>query len=163
MDEQNTTDTPKKSNTTKMAVIAVVVVLLVIVSVIGFQAMNGKKAITDTATQESTTTTNETAVNASPYKNGTYTQTGEYVSPGGPETLEVTVTLTNGKITDSTVVPQAFRPTSKEKQADFTAHYKPMVIGKSIDEVMLTKVSGSSLSPKGFNDALEKIKVEAKS
>ena len=36
------------------------------------------------------------------------------------------------------------------------------VIGKDIDEVNLTKVSSSSLTPKGFMDALKQIEVEAK-
>ena len=38
-----------------------------------------------------------------------------------------------------------------------------MVVGKNIDEVAITKVAGSSLTPKGFTDALEKIKADAKS
>lgn len=100
---------------------------------------------------------------SSMYKDGTYEMVGNYVSPGGPETVGVTVTLANDVITDTTIEVQATRPTSKEKQEDFAANYKPMVIGKNIDEVVLTKVSGSSLTPKGFNDALEKIKAEAKS
>jgi hypothetical protein len=38
-----------------------------------------------------------------------------------------------------------------------------MVVGKNISELQLTKVSGSSLTPQGFMDALEKIKAEAQS
>lgn len=113
---------------------------------------------------------NETPINkqqmmneSSMYQDGTYEMIGEYVSPGGPETVGVTVTLANGIITDANVEVLATRPASVDKQTDFAANYKPMVIGKNIDEVMLTKVSGSSLTPKGFNDAIEKIKAEAKS
>lgn len=162
MDEQNTQTTPK-SSTAKIAVIVVVIVLLIIVSIVGFQMIssnNQTKMVNNTQIKsDAMMMSNENSM----YKDGTYEMIGDYVSPGGPETIEVTVTLTEGKITDATVVPQATRPISKIKQADFAANYKPMVIGKSIDEVMLTKVSGSSLTPKGFNDALEKIKVEAKS
>lgn len=43
----------------------------------------------------------------------------------------------------------------------FAQNYKPLVIGKNIDEVQLGKVSGSSLTPMGFNDALAKIKTQA--
>jgi len=35
------------------------------------------------------------------------------------------------------------------------------VIGKSIDDIRLDKMAGSSLTTKGFNAALEKIKIEA--
>lgn len=53
-------------------------------------------------------------------------------------------------------------PNSKRFQGEFADGYKAQVIGKPIAEVFLTKVSGSSLTPKGFNDAVEKIKSEAK-
>lgn len=164
--EEQTQTTPKKGNTAKLAIIAVVVVLLIVISVIGFNTMNSKKT-TEDVTTNGTPNTNEAngteTPNTSAYKNGTYTQVGEYVSPGGPETVSVTLTFTDGVISDAVVTPQAVRPISKEKQADFTANFKPFVIGKNIDEVMLTKVSGSSLTPKGFNDALDKIKAEAQS
>ena len=39
---------------------------------------------------------------------------------------------------------------------------KTLVVGKKITDVKLDKVSGSSLTPKGFNDALEQIKTLAK-
>ena len=64
-------------------------------------------------------------------------------------------------ITGSEVEVKATRPISKTRQTDFAANYKSFVEGKNIDEVSLTKVSGSSLSPKGFNDAVEQIKEQA--
>lgn len=96
------------------------------------------------------------------YKNGTYNTEGNYVSPGGPESIDVTVTLTDGIITDANVVSNAQRPMSKKMQEQFISGYKAQVIGKNIDEIELTKVSGSSLTPKGFNEALEEIKIQAK-
>jgi hypothetical protein len=103
-----------------------------------------------------------TSMMVADYKNGTYKATGNYVSPGGPETVGVTLTLAQNIITDVTFEPQAERPISQKMQEDFAAHYKSEVVGKSIDEIALGKVSGSSLTPKGFNDAISKIKVEAK-
>jgi hypothetical protein len=46
-------------------------------------------------------------------------------------------------------------------QTDFAANYKTQVIGKKIEGLELSKISGSSLTPKGFNDALEKIRSQA--
>ena len=97
------------------------------------------------------------------YRDGTYEAVGNYVSPGGSEELGVKVTLKNDVITDSSVTPHATRPNSVTFQGIFTENYKSFVIGKNIDEVHLTKVSGSSLAPGGFNDALDKIKSQAKS
>ncbi len=96
------------------------------------------------------------------YKDGAYSATGEYISPGGPEEVKLTLTLKDGTITDSVFTAQSERPISQKFQKEFSAGYKEYVIGKKIDEVQITKVSGSSLTPKGFNDALAKIKAEAK-
>lgn len=97
------------------------------------------------------------------YVDGTYEATGEYISPGGREHLSVSLSLEEGIITDIEVKPQAKLPISAQMQADFAANYKPMVQGKNIDEVRLSKVSGSSLTSGGFNDALDKIKSQARS
>ncbi len=96
------------------------------------------------------------------YKDGTYSATGNYFSPGGAEEIKIEVTLKGDVIVDAKAEPQAFRPNSIKFQGIFTANFKPLVVGKKISEVQLTKVSGSSLTPKGFNDALAKIKVQAK-
>lgn len=97
------------------------------------------------------------------YKNGSYTVTGKYISPAGPETIKVTLTLTDGVVTASTVVAQADIQGSQEFQEKFINNYKQYVVGKKIDTLQLGKVAGSSLTPKGFNDAVEQIKAQAKS
>jgi hypothetical protein len=35
-------------------------------------------------------------------------------------------------------------------------------VGKNINDLKLTKIAGSSLTPMGFNDAVAKIKMKAK-
>ncbi len=104
-------------------------------------------------------TPRETAVN---YKDGVYDAIGNYTSPGGAEEIGLTITLKDNIIVDSGFEVKATRPTSKQLQGVFSENYKQYVIGKNINEVNLTKVSSSSLTPKGFNDALNKIKIEAK-
>lgn len=64
-------------------------------------------------------------------------------------------------VTDATAQPQAEQPISKKMQQVFSQNFKGMVVGKNINEVTLDKVSGSSLTPKGFNDAVEQIKTQA--
>jgi hypothetical protein len=108
------------------------------------------------------TATVHKVVTGSVYKDGTYTAVGEYKSPAGAEEIGVTVTLKNDIIVDVTVEPKATVAISKRMQADFAANYKTLVVGKNIAEVKLTKVSGSSLTPAGFNDALVKIMAQAK-
>lgn len=114
------------------------------------------------ATDTTTGTTTDHATH-SEYKDGTYTAVGNYISPGGAETIGITLTLADGIITDASAEVQATIPFSVNMQNAFASGFKSIIIGKSLDEVSLDKVSGSSLTPIGFNDAVEKIKVEAQS
>ncbi len=87
---------------------------------------------------------------------------GNYVSPAGTEEVTVSVTIADDKVSMAEFIGHATHPTSKKRQADFNAGFKDFVVGKPIDQVSLTVVNGSSLAPKGFMDALSKIKAEAK-
>jgi hypothetical protein len=98
---------------------------------------------------------------ASTYKDGTYTVIGKYTSPAGPETIGVTVTLASDVIVDASVEKHATHDISVKMQDQFIAGFKEQVVSKDIDEVNVGKVAGSSLTPKGFNDALAQIKVQA--
>jgi hypothetical protein len=170
MDEQTG---PAKSNTKMMAIGIIALIIIAAIGVGVYQGTSKQPAnqvgrvVPTTMTQPTTTTAGQpspsASVSASAYKDGSYSVTGDYISPGGAEELGVTLTLKNGVITDSVVEPKATRPNSVRFQGIFAENYKPLVIGKNINDVQLAKVSGSSLAPKGFNDAVEKIKAEAKS
>ena len=99
---------------------------------------------------------------ASNYKNGTYTATGSYDSPAGMESINVSITLNNGIVTASSVTNMAGDRTSSRYQTRFIGGYQPYVVGKSIDSIKLGVISGSSLTPIGFNNALATIKAKAK-
>jgi uncharacterized protein with FMN-binding domain len=118
--------------------------------------------ITSAPTAAAPITGTEAASANSSYKDGEYHATGHYVSPGGPRDVDVTLTLKDGVITDAAFQGHATDPNSKHFQGEFKANFQPMVVGKNIDDVELTKVAGSSLSPKGFMDAVSQIKNEAK-
>lgn len=95
------------------------------------------------------------------YKDGTYSATGHYVSPGGPQQVGVTVTLSNGVINALQLDTSKTKGTSKEYQGKFTGGVDAIVVGKNIDDLDVHKVSGSSLTSIGFNDAIAQIKTEA--
>jgi uncharacterized protein with FMN-binding domain len=118
----------------------------------------------DTSEKTSTDSTAPKATeetNASGFKNGKYTASAQYRTPGGSEAVTVTVTLADGIVTDSAVKADANEDDSKEYQDMFKSDYKQFVTGKKITDIKLSKVSGSSLTSEGFNAALEKIKEEA--
>lgn len=100
-------------------------------------------------------------VATSPYKDGTYATTGSYDSPAGMERIGVSITLSNGVVQNATVTNEATDRTSSRYQNMFISGYQQYVVGKSIPNLSLGRVSGSSLTPIGFNQAVAKIKSQA--
>ena len=172
MEETTPTTEVAKGGMSKTLIVVVLIVILVLAG--GAYELTKSKSTTpaETAataeTSTPTTASEQVAPSAmeqktvSAYKDGVYTVDGQYVSPGGQEEIGVSLTLKDGMITDAVVTPKATRPISVKMQGVFSENYKPLVVGKSIDEVTLDVVSGSSLTPKGFNDAVTKIKEQAK-
>jgi len=95
------------------------------------------------------------------FTDGTYEASGSYQAPSGTESVDVTVTLEGGVITDVVVVGTATDPEAKVHQGEFIDGIAGEVVGKPIDEIQVSKVSGSSLTSGGFNKAIEEIKAEA--
>ncbi len=93
------------------------------------------------------------------YTDGVYTATGQY--GGQPSFITVTVTLKDGLIAAVQVRPHATVPRSLELQRAFAAAVPTVVIGKPIDQVRVGKLAGSSGTPRGFNDAIRKIRQQA--
>ncbi len=118
----------------------------------------------DTTTSQSTPTTSDsstTAETTGTYKDGIYSADGSYRSPGGTETVGVTVTLKDNAITAVNIETHG-TGNSAEYQSMFKDGVGALTVGKNIDEVKLSRVSGSSLTSTGFNNALETIKSDAK-
>ena len=95
------------------------------------------------------------------YTDGTYSATGDYVSPAGPSQVTVDITIEDDSVTAVTVTPLATDPTSKGFQTQFASGIADVVVGRDIDTLDVSRVGGSSLTSGGFNDAVEKIKAEA--
>lgn len=73
----------------------------------------------------------------------------------------MTVTLSNSVITAVSVDTSQTKGPSLEYQGKFAGGISDVVVGKNIDEIEVDKVSGSSLTSGGFNDAIAQIKEEA--
>ena len=95
------------------------------------------------------------------YKDGTYEAIGNYTSPAQKEEVAISLTLKDGQVTEATFEGKGVNEISKKMQGKFNEGFSEEVVGKSLDEIALTVVNGSSLTPKGFMEAVEKIKVEA--
>lgn len=121
------------------------------------EATTSSQSSSDSSSQN----TESASTDVSSYKDGTYSATGSYVSPGGRESIELTVTIKDGVITSTELVQNAEDRDAKQYQAAFAGGYKDLVVGKKVDEVKLSRVAGSSLTSNGFNDALNQIKEDA--
>ena len=156
--------------------VGIVIGIIVVVAIVLVTILSSKKApavapATDQTSSDTTTTsqlppadttTTTTTTSASVYKDGTYSATGSYQSPGGQDQIAVTLTLKNDIITDVTATPEPGDHTSARYQNMFISGYKQYVVGQNIASVHLTKVSGSSLTPAGFDNALAQIEAQAK-
>ncbi|MET0481225.1 MAG: FMN-binding protein [Mycetocola sp.] len=95
------------------------------------------------------------------YQDGEYTAVGSYVSPGGPESVTVTLTLQDNTVTALEVTGSGGTPNAKKFQGEFIDGIDEVVVGRNIDELNVSKVSGSSLTSGGFNEALDQIRDDA--
>lgn len=139
----------------------------IIVAGFGFWKMKGGEPALQpvdftTSTPPITPDVTSSSTTSHVYKDGTYTATGTYSSPAGTEHVEITLTIQNDTVATGSFVGKAQNPTSKKMQALFSEGFNSYVVGKKVDDITLKAVNGSSLTPKGFMDALTQIKVEAK-
>ena len=149
----------------------IVIVLVGIVASVAVAVKNNQDAMqSDTQTtqssQQSTSNQNESSVESadtSTYEDGTYSATGSYISPGGMESIDLTVTIENGIITATELGQNASDGDARQYQAAFASGYSELIVGKDVDEVSLSRVAGSSLTSNGFNNALDQIKDDAQS
>lgn len=123
-------------------------------------ALAGCTATADVEADPGTTGT-DSGTATGDYVDGTYTESGEYQAPSGTESVEVTLTLADGIITAVEVVGDATDPQARLHQGEFISGIGAVVQGKSIDEIRVDKVGGSSLTSGGFNRAVEAIKADA--
>ena len=116
-----------------------------------------------TSESSSTSTAQTTAASTGKYADGTYTASGSYQTPETVETISVTLTLDNDVITEVNVIGDPQARETQQYQGQFIGGISDVVVGKDIDEISVSRVAGSSLTSKGFNSAVDKIKSEASS
>jgi len=99
-------------------------------------------------------------VNAS-YTDGTFEADGAYQSPNGGESITVIVSLKDDIVTDVEIVSKPQNPTTGNYQGQFSDGIGAIVVGEDIDSLDVTVVAGSSLTSRGFREALTVIKADA--
>lgn len=117
------------------------------------------------STQASSPSTgaDSSAASGATYKDGTYTADGSYQTPETVEKISVTVTIADDTVTAVEVTGDPQAPESKNFQSKFIGGISAQVVGKKLDDISVDRVSGSSLTSGGFNQALDTIRAEAAS
>lgn len=159
----------KSPNKAIIGIIVIVLIAVAATAVIAASSNNNNTAnesnttgSTATTSGTSTSTNGSSVTSATSFKDGTYTANGSYQTPGGSESIGVTLTLSSGTITDASVTQNASGGEAEEYQSRFASSFKSQVVGKKITDVSLSRVAGSSLTPNGFNNALQTIEEQAK-
>jgi uncharacterized protein with FMN-binding domain len=121
----------------------------------------GSATTSSSGTQTSSTSSSTTTATTN-YKDGTYTATGSFYTPNGSEQIGVTVTLASNKITTVSIDSSSITSgTSYEYTSLFADGINQAVDGQNINDVQVGRISGASLTPIGFNNALQTIKNDA--
>jgi uncharacterized protein with FMN-binding domain len=124
----------------------------------------GSTAATDDDAGSTTTEESGAATGSGgSYADGEYTAEGDYTTPGGQESVTVTVTLEGGVVSTLEVEGSGGSPNTQRYQGEFIENIDAEVVGKNIDDLEVSKVAGSSLTSGGFNSAIETIKSDAAS
>ncbi len=160
-------ESPGSSNKVLIGIVIVVLLAVAATAVVVWTGSldSESEQTTTTAPTSRDVTPSQSATKSSSgdLKDGTYMATGSYQTPGGLESIEVRVTLNDGTIRAADITKQGKTGEAQMYQGQFAAGYKDEVVGKKIDEVSLTRVAGSSLTPIGFKNALEDIERQAQS
>ncbi len=171
---QQTDLKPYDSGNKTKVIVTVAVLLVAVLLVVGIKAFASKpeETATNGTTQQSSGADSSgsgqnSGAAADPagttYKDGTYDATGSYTTPESQEEIKVSLTVKDGTVTDTNVSFDPKKSESRQWQQRFASGYKQEVVGKPLSSLSLSRVSGSSLTPMGFNDAVDTIRQQAKS
>ena len=114
---------------------------------------------TPTPTPSQPQDTPEDAVTADLYRDGSYDARGWYGSL--PSYQDVTLTIADGVVTEVEITTPAENEVSLGFQQRFAEALPDEVIGRSLDEIELDRVAGSSGCSVGFMNALDDIRAQA--
>lgn len=139
-----------------------------LVGVAGLFVLAGCSSAADAETDKGTdtdspSTSTDSSAGAATYADGTYTADGSYQTPETVESVTVTLTIADGVVKEVEVTGDPQAPETEQYQSKFIGGIADEVVGVALDDLKVSRVSGSSLTSGGFNAAVESIKEQAAS
>lgn len=151
--------------------IVVIIVGVLLVAGIGYALITNNESQITTETQNQTETAAPATEETSPattsttegdYQDGQYTATAQYLTPTRiPHDVTVSLTIEDAQVTAAETLFDGDREFSNNHQSWFDQEYKSQVVGVSLDDILLSRTGGASLTTRAFNQALEEIKDQA--
>ncbi|MCB9834426.1 hypothetical protein H6792_00130 [Candidatus Nomurabacteria bacterium] len=118
-----------------------------------------ESATTDSSSSSSDSSSNTQASNT--YQDGTYQSSQTYRVPGGTASLALELTLSQDIVESMDLTYQASDHESSQYLSRFESQISSKVVGKSLDQISLSRVAGASLTTDAFSLALQDIATEA--
>lgn len=144
-----------------IVIFVAIALLYIAITVKGSSDDISSRSAQEPSVSEPSSTDTHSHDSSTAYEDGSYTATSSYSTPGGSEDITISITLEDNVVTGSEVSQVPSDQGAAAYQAEFKQNYKPLVEGRKISEINLSRVSGSSLTSRGFNDAVESIKSQA--
>jgi len=160
-------ETYQSSTTRKLATTVITLVVIAGLVLVADHLKTQKDAATaahaaNVVANTPTVTTNTNIMpSSSSYKDGSYTASESYFVPPGQESIQVNLTISNGVVTDASIANSEHDRESAIFQQEFAASYKNQVVGKAINTLEVSTISGASDTTQAFNNALNQIRSEA--
>ena len=128
------------------------------ISVIAFLSLNKKDEQIPQLTTPLKVTVTEPVASVQAPTIKTYSTTVNYKVPeGGSQSMGLTVTVNGAVISSISISQSKSGENSKKWQNNFENNYKPLVLGKNIKSVNLSRVGGASITTNAFNQAIKSI------
>lgn len=115
-----------------------------------------------TSSAPSTSGTSGSTASSGSYKDGTYTATQSYFVPhGGSNSVKVTLTVANGKISAVTTNDQYTDGESSFYVNSFESSVSSDASGQSLGDYSPSRIGGASLTTEAFAQAVDTIRTQA--
>jgi hypothetical protein len=95
------------------------------------------------------------------FADGTYTVDAGYRAPSGQESIQVTLTIANGSVTDVTSSAGSTDREAAQFQRRFASAIRTEVVGRDLATLSVSRVAGASLTAHAFDAALDQIRSQA--
>ena len=110
--------------------------------------------------EDSQNNQNQPKTDTGNYKNGDYKIKSTY-GPVAEDAIDVSLSISNGNVSNVEVTPHPFTPISKKHMTAFAQAIPGKIVGKPLKDLHISVVAGASWTSDAFNKALDVARKES--